>query len=123
MTSPVCPLNVRTWLPLSMSHSALPWEGGGGGGGGGLEKDPVSALLLHTHTHTCTTKLKFVSALLYMLFPMVSFLAEIEIFTFWPKTLDYSIVRHFALILYTPITPHWKVLRSSNLHHSATMHF
>ena len=33
----------------------------------------------------------------------------------------WTMVRRFDQILYAPITPHWKVLRSRNLHHSAPL--
>ena len=35
-------------------------------------------------------KLKFVVILLLICFCMVSFLAEVKIFSFWPETMDYS---------------------------------
>ena len=39
----------------------------------------------------CTVKMKFLnSALLEMYFSMGTFLVEVNIFRFWPKTMDYS---------------------------------
>ena len=56
---------------------------------------------------------------LEMLFPMVSFFAEVKIFRLWQKTMDYN--KAFEVILCGLFTLHWKVLRSSNLHHSAPL--
>ena len=54
---------------------------------------------------------------------MISFFAEIEIFRFWPKTMDYNKVfwPKLSSFLSALITPHWNVLRSWNLHHSAPL--
>ena len=54
------------------------------------------------------------SAPLEMPFPMVSFLAEVKTFRFWPKTMDYNkgVLTKIEVILCSLVTPHWKVLRS-----------
>ena len=50
---------------------------------------------------------------------MVSFLAEVKILSFWPKTMDvafgvlaFGVLTEIEVIVCSPFTPHWKVLRS-----------
>ena len=58
-------------------------------------------------------KLRFSSsAPLQMYFSLVSFLPKVKIFSFWPKTMDYSqvvwpIIEHVCL---RSFTPRWRVL-------------
>ena len=43
---------------------------------------------------------------------MVSFFAEVKIFRFWPKTMDYNkaFFTEIEVIFCSPFTPQWKVL-------------
>ena len=43
---------------------------------------------------------------------MVSFLAEVKIFRFWPKTMDYNkaFFTKIDVIFCGPFTPQWKML-------------
>ena len=45
---------------------------------------------------------------------MISCVVEIEIFCFWPKTMDYNkaFLTEIEVIFCGPFTPQWKVLRS-----------
>ena len=58
-------------------------------------------------------------------FVMISFIVKVKLFSLWPKTMDYNyIVRRFDRIevMFSGLfTPHWKVLRSSRLHHSDSL--
>ena len=56
--------------------------------------------------------MKLNSVPLEMPFHMVSFLAEVKLFSFWPKTMDYNKAFRPKLrsLFCGPFTPQWKVL-------------
>ena len=52
---------------------------------------------------------------------MICCFAGMKIFSFWPKTIDYIIVKLLIRFLYALLTPHCKVLGSQSLRHSVAL--